>query len=47
MNNFRYHTAAKHGSTNTNTIKDELEDAMQKVEQCRVRHMKCQLHGVF
>ncbi|XP_021935652.1 rho GTPase-activating protein 44-like isoform X2 [Zootermopsis nevadensis] len=31
----RYQTALKHGSTNTNTIKEELEDAELKVEQCR------------
>jgi hypothetical protein len=38
MNIFRYQTALKHGSTNTNTIKEELEDAELKVEQCRVRN---------
>jgi len=47
MNNFRYHTAAKHSSTNTHTIKDEMEDAVQKVEQCRVRNMKFHLHGII
>lgn len=31
----RYQTAMKHGSTNTHTIKEELEDAVQRVEQCR------------
>jgi hypothetical protein len=38
INIFRYQTAQKHGSTNTSTIKDELEDAELKVEQCRVRN---------
>jgi hypothetical protein len=46
MNNFRHQTALKHGSTNTPTIKEEMEDAVQKVEQCRVRNMKFQLHGI-
>ncbi|PNF26550.1 hypothetical protein B7P43_G13261 [Cryptotermes secundus] len=31
----RYHTALKHGSANTNAVKEELEDAELKVEQCR------------
>lgn len=31
----RYLTALKHGSTNTNAVKEELEDAELKVEQCR------------
>jgi hypothetical protein len=47
MRNFRYQTAMKHGSTNTHTIKDELEDAVQKVEQCKVRNMKFQWHGII
>ncbi|PSN49744.1 hypothetical protein C0J52_08486 [Blattella germanica] len=31
----RYQTALKHGGANTSSIKNELEDAEQKVEQCR------------
>ncbi|KAJ9596527.1 hypothetical protein L9F63_012469, partial [Diploptera punctata] len=31
----RYQTAVKHGTANVSSIKDELEDAEQKVEQCR------------
>jgi hypothetical protein len=47
MHNFRYHAALKHGSTNINTVKEEMEDAMQKVEQCKVRNMKLQWHGII
>jgi len=42
MNNFRFHTAMKHGNANTQAIKEELDDAIQKVEQCRVRNMRFQ-----
>jgi hypothetical protein len=44
MRNFRYQTALKHSNTNWPTIKEEMEDAMQKVEQCKVRNMKLQWH---